>query len=52
MTIDVGGYENKIEEVYNTINILGEIIGEIIPPETPVVVDDTAEAVDTTAAAE
>ena len=28
--IEVGGYENKIDEVYNTINILGEIIGEII----------------------
>lgn len=28
--IEVGGYENKIDEVYNTINVLGEIIGEII----------------------
>ena len=28
--IEIGGYENKIEEVYNTVNILGEIIGEII----------------------
>lgn len=28
--IEIGGYENKIEEVYNTVLILSEILGEII----------------------
>lgn len=28
--IEIGGYENKIEEVYNTVLVLSQILGEII----------------------